>query len=350
MADINSSGRNIAGGKTEKKKPGFDVFVQELKENIIRKAYLFCGNEEYLKSHYLKTLTGKLVRDEMRQMDEFMHEGKIEMGRIREICATPSFGGGKRSVILINTGFFSKSGTSEGELAQILDEIDEGTCLVFVEDEVDKRLKNTLAIDKKGLVVEFARLSENDLAKWVMKIASSYGKTIDIHTAFNIVSRCEPDMNSILNETVKLVSYTADRNEITESDVEKACSKTLKSIIFDLLDALSAKDMSGALKILDDLIAMREPAQLILHMMAKHFRQILQIKLLMDEGTPRGNCASAMGIHPFTVEKLLKFSSRFDKDKLRTIIYDCLEYDLAIKTGNIGDRLAAELLIASSCA
>lgn len=335
--------RKTGAGKSQ----NFEILAGELKQDIFRKVYLFYGKEEYLKHYYLDLIRKKLVSDEMRQMDEFIHEGKADPARILDMIGTPAFSGGKRVVILRDTRFFSKGG-ADTDLTDVVDNVDDNACLIFVEGEADKRLKNTKAVIEAGMAVEFAEQSEYDLAKWVIRVARSFGKKLNDKDAGLLIHYCEPDMNAILNETSKLAAYTGERDSITAEDIMKASARSLKSRIFDLTDALSSSDMAGAYKVLDELLVMKEPIQIIFFMIAKHYRQILQMAVYMDEGFSRKECRDIMGIHPYTAEKLGNYCGRFSREKLKSIIYRCLDYELAVKTGLMESRMAAEMIIAES--
>jgi len=335
-----------------------DVLKKEIKQNIIRKVYLFYGPEEYLKKYYMSYIKDNLVPDDLKALNEITVEGKVEISQIEEMCHTMPFMSERRVIIIKNSGYFKPKGKAVSEnsdkgiskdFANVIMSIPDSTCLIFFEEEIDKRLKTVDAVKKAGIVVEFPIQKAPDLAKWVINIAKSRGKQIDMVCASKIVENCGPLMNDIYNEIEKLILYTADRPKITDADIDNICTKTIKSRIFDLTDAMLEKDAEKAFKILDDLIGMKEPVPKILYMMARHFRQILQMKLLADEGLTKQECISEMEINPYVAGKLIKHFAAFSKETLKLVINECLEYDIAVKTGRINDRTAAELLIARFC-
>ena len=54
------------------------------------------------------------------------------------------------------------------ELAEYIPQIPSETCMVFVEDEVDKRGKLYKAVKSSGRVVEMGRQNEKALMNWVL--------------------------------------------------------------------------------------------------------------------------------------------------------------------------------------
>ena len=51
---------------------------------------------------------------------------------------------------------------------------------------------------------------------------------------------------------------------MTVEDIEKLCTKSIKSRVFDLIDAISERNVDTALKLLNDMIILKEPFPKIL--------------------------------------------------------------------------------------
>ena len=132
---------------------------------------------------------------------------------------------------------------------------------------------------------------------------------------------------------------------ISAEDIDAICQKSLKNKIFDLTAALSSGGGS-ALKILDELIASKEAVQMILFMIEKHFRTMLQVKLYSNDGMTQPTISSRLKQAPFITQKYARQSIAFEVRTIEQAIMKCHEYDLKIKTGKIMDRTAVEMLIA----
>jgi DNA polymerase-3 subunit delta len=83
----------------------------------------------------------------------------------------------------------------------------------------------------------------------------------------------------------------------------------------------------------------------ILYMIARQFRHILQMKLMKAEGINVNEAALKIGITPYAAGKILRQSQSFSVDALKKALERCLETDVGIKSGKIDERTAAELLI-----
>lgn len=332
-----------------------DLLKEDLKKNNIRNLYLFYGQEEYLKKYYLERIESSLLTEDLKTLNKVVMEGKLEVGKIVDNCETLPVFAEKRLVIVKNSGFFkSKKGKGEGAqssagsnaLLKCLQDVPSHTCLVFYEAEIDKRMKQLLdAFKNNGLVVEFPYSKPDELVRWVIRRFKASGKDIDMSAASMIVENCEQGMTEIGNEIDKLIDFTANRELIKQEDVEAVCTKSIKSRIFDLTDAISEKNGTKALKVVNDMTILKEPMPKILFMITRQFRQILQIKLLSNEGISTNEAAGKIGVTPYGAGKLLKQSKGFSVEDLKKALESSLEMDIAVKTGKLDDRMAVDLLI-----
>jgi DNA polymerase-3 subunit delta len=333
-----------------------DMLKDDIKNKKIRKLYLFFGPEEFLKKYYVESLEKILLTDEFRTLNRIVLEGRQDMGKLADYCETLPVFSDRKIVLVRNSGLFKpkkkegdvkKAGpqAKNDELAAFLQDLPEHVCLIFYEAEADKRLKALETVKKNGLVVEFEYQKPDELARWVSRKFKALGREIHPNTAARLVESCEQGMTEILSEIEKLTAYTEGRQRITQEDIEKVCTRSIKSRIFDLTDAIAEKKSSRALGLLNDMIALKEPVPKILFMIARQFRQILQVKLLQEEGCGPAEIASRMGISSYIAGKILRQASNFPESGLKKAVETSLELDLAVKTGRLEDRAAAELLI-----
>lgn len=336
----------------------FDILKDDIKNKHFRKLYLFYGQEEYLKHYYTDTIEKSLISEDLKPLNKIVLEGKVELSSLINNCETLPVFSERKLVIVKNSGLFKpqkKTGAENSEdkkrkpkkdeLSDVLMDLPGHVCLIFYEGEVDKRIKVIDTIKKQGLIVEFTYLKPDELIKWVIKKLKTFDKEIDINTAAQLVDYCEQGMTEIQNELEKLNSYLGEKQKVTIAEVDRVCTKSIKSRVFDLTDAIAEKNSKKALKLLNDMVILKEPIPKIMFMIARQFRQILQVKLLHEEGASTGEIASKLGIIPFIAGKVLKQADSFSTDKLKRAIEASLEMDLAVKTGKLNDRIAAELLI-----
>lgn len=328
-----------------------DVLKDDIKNNKFKNIYLFYGQEEFLKKYYLDSIEKAILENDLMAMNKLVLEGKFEMSKIEEACETLPVFSEKKLVLVKNSGLFksgkngAKKQSSRDQLIEYLKNVPTYTVLVFYEEEIDRRLKTVDVVKKNGLIVEFAFQKPAELVRWVIKVLKSYNKEISVEDASYLIEVCEQGMTEILNEVNKLVMFVGERVKVTAQDIEKVCTKSVKSRIFDLTDAVAEKNLDKALKLFNDMLILREPIPKILFMITRQLRHVLEMKLLSLEGVSVKEACSKIGITPYAGKKVSAQAKRFSIDKLKEGIKEAFELDLAIKTGRISDRVAAELLI-----
>lgn len=335
-----------------------EILKKQIKENNLQNIYLFYGEEEYLKKYYINAITKLVVNEENKELNYISFDGKTDVDTIIANCETLPMFSEKKLVIAKNSGLFkSKKGdvadsgsdkkATKDKLSEYLENMPQYTCLIFVETDLDKRLKLVNAIKKYGLIVELEFQKPADLVKWVIKVFSSYKKSIEQMPASYLVENSEYSMTELLNEIEKIVNFVGDKNQITINDIEQVCQKTIKSRIFDLTDAVSEGNISKALILLNDMAALKEPMQKVLFMIIRQIRMVYRIKLLRQKGVREEVASKQMGLTPFVATKVMSISRNLDINTVEKAMYYSLELDELIKTGKISDRIAIELLIAS---
>lgn len=315
---------------------------EDIKNGTIRPAYLLYGEENYLKRQYRDKLKHALVA-EGDNMNFGAFEGKnVNPKELIDLAETLPFFAEKRLLLVENSGFFKNSAE---ELAEYMKSIPETTCFVFVEDEVDKRSKLYKAVKNAGSVVEFPRQKEELLVRWITGRIRRENKNITNQAMQLFLSMTGSDMENIDKELEKLLCYCMDRDGIYPEDVEAVCTGQINNRIFDMVNAIAAKDQKQALKLYYDLIELKEPPMRILFLIARQFQILFQVKTMRAQGLDQSVIATKAGIPPFAVSRNIKQASGFRVEQLEQAITDAVEAEADIKMGRMSDQLAVELFI-----
>ncbi|OGO39832.1 MAG: hypothetical protein A2Z04_00610 [Chloroflexi bacterium RBG_16_57_9] len=117
--------------------------------------------------------------------------------------------------------------------------------------------------------------------------------------------------------------------------------------VFEMVDAIAARDRRRALNLLHELLDDGQPPLYLLTMIVRQFRILMQLRELSAQGEGPEAIRARLGLHPFVVEKGLRQARNFSLAQLDTIYDSLLVTDTAIKTGQSDPILALDLLIAS---
>lgn len=315
---------------------------EDIKTGNFKKAYLLCGDEAYLKVQYKNKLL-KALNPDGDTMNFNHYEGRnIDVKELIDLCETMPFFADRRVVLLENTGFFKNKCD---ELADYMKELPDYLCLVFVEDEVDKRSKMYKAVKSCGRIGEFARQDEKTLMQWAAGILKKEGKNITQRDMELLLTMTGIDMGNLRMELEKLITYTGDRDVVTRADIQAVCTTQIQNKIFDMVRAVTEKNQKRALELYYDLLTLKEPPMRILFLLAKQFRQLLLVKEYTEEGVAQPEMASRLGVPSFVVRNIASCARAYRISELRQAVTDFVDAEEAVKTGRLQDVLSVELLI-----
>src|SRR5262249_15892526 len=129
-------------------------------------------------------------------------------------------------------------------------------------------------------IVELARVEENEAVRWIGEYGATRGVKIDADACRELVDALGGDMMMISNELEKLILYVGEKKRITLGDVETMVLAAKQRSLYELTDAISARDRVKALEILDAILSTGDGDEAAighLYMLAKTFRQMLVI-------------------------------------------------------------------------
>ena len=317
------------------------TLAEDIKSGKFKRAYLICGEEEYLKLNYKNQLIKAIAGE--NTMNLAIYEGKnVDINEVIDNSETSPFFAEYRLIVMDNTGLF-KSGTEQ--LSEYIDSIPQSTVFLFIEQNVDKRSKMYKAVKKNGYICEINRQTEKDLSIWAARIFAKDGKKITSANMSYLIANVGTDMEVLSKEIEKLVSYALNKDVISKDDIDAVCIKQVNVRIFDMVDAISVKNQQKTLDCYYELIAEKEPPMRILFMVARQFNLILQAKDLSARGMNRDQIAQAMGVQGFIASKSINQSRNFSVAELKSALAESVRTEEMIKRGTMDENIGVEMLL-----
>ena len=321
---------------------------KQWKNGEFGRCYLFFGAETYLLKDYETALEKALLPEGTEMMNhDIFEEKRATAAAIMDAAETFPFLNEKRLVTVKNSEFFQKGGRKEeGEkLKEFLADIPESTCLLFIEEKVEKTSALYKAVTKHGQAVEFKKLTEKDLGTWIKKLCKDNQKQMSESVLGLFLQTVDHDMENMEGELLKLIAYKGEESEIKAEDIRAVCTVSLEARVFDLVKAVAEKRPEKAVQIYRTLLSMKESPYMVLSLITRQFRFILETKLLSESGMTNETIAAKLEIRDFAVKEYLRQSKRFSARVWKDAMKDCLETDLNIKSGKAAEETAVELLI-----
>ena len=144
-----------------------------------------------------------------------------------------------------------------------------------------------------------------------------------------------------------MILYTNNERSITTADVALLVAGTPEVTMFQLVDAIGGRNGRQAATLLHTLLDARQEPLMILGMVNRQFRLLLQIKSHLGAGGNPAELERALNLRGWMIGNLGKQAAKFTLPQLETIYHQLLQIDLQIKTGLIDGELALDLFIAA---
>ena len=228
----------------------------------------------------------------------------------------------------------------EEELERYLKNPSSDNVLILICDKIDSRKKLVKLVDKKNILG-----GEVDISDLIKERLDGY--KMDFKTIKYLISYCDNDNERILNELEKLKCYKLEEKEITINDIDEAVIKLTGDNIFNLIDAIVAKNKSRAYSITQELINKGEDISKIIIMTSDQFRLMYQVKSLLKEGYNQESIASKLKIHPYRVKLAIEKGYNYSSKTLLSNLDYFFNLDYMIKSGNNNPKLVFELFLAN---
>jgi len=320
----------------------YDRLRADLSEGKVAPVYLFYGNEDFLRDRALALLQKKLFGPQGDPFNLDVLDGEqIGVAEVLGCVLTPPVAAEWRLVVVRNAPFFRSQSKEQAEkgsdadklLAYIKKPVPQA-CLVFLAGEgVDRRRVLFKACDGAGLVLEFTTPDFRELSRWITDRLKREGFQISRGAVDMLMASSGRSLQMIDNELKKAVLYAWAEKIIDEKVLGAVGSRWVEENIFAVVDAIGEKKWPRAMAVIDELMAMKQPPQLILAMVAKQMRLILQALEWRRSGGTSQDFGTQNKLHPFVVRKVWDQTGRFEACQMESALVDLAGLDAGIKTG-----------------
>lgn len=333
----------------------------ELRERLNAEKYdgvfLFCGEEDYLKRHYIGELRRRIVTDEgIAPFVHFVFDGaEIDVDALLDIVRTPSMFGEAKLIEWHNADFDSmKEASLKAFEAFCLDAVEEegNTIVVTVTGEsldigTEKRpTKLFTRLSKVLHAVPFYRSTDAALISWIRRHFAAEGLSHTDTLPASMLARVGHDMDTLSNEIGKLSAYVKANgiSPVTEKELSFVCIRTVESDAFSLTNALLDGRMEDAFRYLGDMKQRRVEPVSVLGQVAKLYADLLSVALLADEGMGEKEIAKTLGMHEYKAGLYFRTAKRMGVAAVEEKLALCTRIDASLKSGTSSYRGLEQLV------
>ena len=199
-------------------------------------------------------------------------------------------------------------------------------------------------ITKVGKVENLLFDDENELISYGNSLISKTKIDIDSKASSILFERCMGDVCKLEREIAKLALYN---DHIDATLIEKMVSRPLEDDVFELSNALMAKDRKKIMRIYSDLKLLKVEPIALIALLSTQFRLMLQAIILKKENKSEQEIAALLEVHPYRVKLALKNTVNYTLKDVKNILVDLSTLDSKIKNGQYDRYVDFELFLAS---
>lgn len=323
---------------------------EQLNNGKLQRLYLFYGEEEYLKEHYIQKIFDMVPDGGLEEFNRIKIEGTTNYNIYDDAFEGMPMMTDKRILFIRDSNIFilqRKGGLIppnedekkfwENKFSRLSDD----TVVIFCEKNVDARSSLFKLAGKVGFAVKCEFLPPAELISWAVRKAKSAGKKLEPNVAEYLIDVIDPGLNSLSNELDKLINFCDEI--IYKSDVDRVVSKSMTVKIFDMVDGIIAGDIEKVFSIINNLKTQKESAFGVMYLIYSNMEKMLRLKL--SNITNRNEAATLLGGSPWLAGKHVENARHFTQKKLTRLVTRVPEIDMEIKSGKIAEWDALEQYI-----
>lgn len=344
-------------------------FVSEVEARKLRPVYVFVGDEVFFRKKCRDAVLESLVPNDLREFSLFEFDlSETDLAEVLDRARTPSLMAPFQVFFVRGVKNLFGRGSNEDKLKAIENyakDPNPDAVLIFVADHISipadvrrmdltdkeryERIRETMG--HYSAIVELGRVEEGDAVRWLQEYCSRREVKIEPDAARELVDSLGGDMMMVSNEVEKLILYVGEKKRIAPGDVETMVLAAKQRSLYELTDAISARNRTRALEVLDAILSTgdgEEAAIGHLYMLAKTFRQMLVIleRNVRDQRMLWAALWQGFRVPPFAADDIIRQARRYkSKRELTRAIRLVAKADLALRSNPPTKRLLLEKLV-----
>ncbi|MGH7858390.1 MAG: DNA polymerase III subunit delta [Candidatus Binatia bacterium] len=329
----------------------FPGLRSELKQRKIRPAYLFTGDQDLSKEEAVEEIRRAVGggRGTVRRFEA----SQARASEILETQRNLSLLDPVSVIVVRQAGKLAKAETEVllAALAAPLAGDDEAPPippLVFWDATLDRRSGLYATIARRGGEVEFRAPRPKEAQTWVRAEASRLGHRLASGADELLVESVGTDLMR-LRRSLEVVSlFVGAGGVIDEAAVVQVVPAARSHAMYELQDALSARDGPSAVRLLREALEEGQEPHLLVGVLFAELRR-LQLARDVPPGTDPRQAAEQTGSPAWKVPRLQQNARRFPAPALRKAAEKLADLDVALKTGRGQTAVALEDWLVALC-
>ncbi len=255
----------------------------------------------------------------------------------------------KKILIVRNANFFSSEKNKEEDLdifyKYMENPIPFTTILFITFQKIDTRRKVYKEFIKKNKVIILPPLSNSETTAKIKDLFLKKNYKVESEILQFLINACANNYDLIYNECQKIFLYYSKPQQIQEADVKNIVSKSLTDNNFKFVEAVISRNISLALKILEDLILLKVDPIALIMLLAREYRMMICVYTLQHSGYKKTDICKNLKMQDWQVEKIIKETSGYYIENLKKNLKNLAIIDYEIKSGKKDKFLELKLFL-----
>ena len=312
---------------------GYAQLRADMAAGTLAPAYLFHGEESYLREFCLSEIRRQLVPEGFEAFNFHRLEGKgLTAQALTEAVEAMPMMAERTMVQVVDWDVYKLPEEQRRGLIALLEDLPPYCCLVLVYDLLEYKPNRTYKKLYHVREVKFQPLNQDQLMTWVARRLKAAGHTIDVPTAEHLLFTCGALMNQLIPEIAKIAAY-AQGERITRADIDAVASPVVEAQVFDMTRAVSRGDFDRAAELLGQLLTLQQEPFMLLSLMGGELRRLHSARIALDAGRDRFWLMEQWNMRSdYQAKLLLENARRVSRPWCARAVRRCCETDLRIKS------------------
>ena len=327
----------------------YQDFIRQVDKGTIKPLYVFQGQESFLIEEAIEHVKQVVIPPGTAEFNCDKFSGKdVQIGDVLALAQTIPFLNDWRLIIV--TDIHELAAPAQNQMLAYFSNPNRMTCLIMTAEKLDSRTKFAQALKHHAEIVQFWKLFDRDVPRWISTRAKRYGYTIALQPAAYLAELVGNDLRQLDNELKKIMAYVGAQ-ELSLEVVQHVVGDIRERDIFELVDAVGEGKILDALRILNQLLIEGEEPLKILAMVTRQFRLLWKMKAHLAEkkSLTANQLAAAVGVPPRTAENLQKQGQRFSQVQLKQGFKRLCDVDRALKSSTNSPNMLLEDVLMDLC-
>ncbi|MCL2289399.1 MAG: DNA polymerase III subunit delta [Bacteroidetes bacterium] len=224
----------------------YDQIIAQLQKKQFAPIYFLMGDEPFYIDEISNFIEENAMQEEQRDFNQVLVYGKeTDADEVIALAKEFPFGTEKRVVIVKE----AKELKNVERLVKYAENPAQTTIVVVCYKYATLRATQLKAAEKNSVIFRSEKMKDYNLSKWILSHVDKYQFKMQPAVAELLAENIGVDLSRIDNELKKLTIFLPPNSEITADIIEKHIGISKEYNVFELKDALAARKIDKAYKI-----------------------------------------------------------------------------------------------------